>query len=142
MARSDFSALARAFTASNFVESMLLPAHGDVILFVEPETRMLTELHSLVEGFRKLFGNGRKIVGAVPVLDPSAEDSVETRGASPFAVQRKAFLECGGFDESSHEGDDADFLDRLTKFGRIESVQALQFSTVPAPEPESQEVAA
>jgi hypothetical protein len=117
-------------------------AHGDVILFVEPETRMLTELHSMVEGFQKLFGNGRKIVGAVPILDSSSEDSGESRGASPFAVQRKAFLECGGFDESAHEGDDTDFMDRLTKFGRIESVQALQFSTVPAPAPESDEVAA
>jgi glycosyl transferase family 2 len=109
-------------------------AHGDIILFVEPETRMLTELAPLMERFQKLFGNGRKIVGAVTLADANGQ----TNGL--LAVQRKAFLECGGFDESIDH--DTNLMDRLTKFGRIEALQELRFSMVPPAPPESEEVAA
>jgi glycosyltransferase involved in cell wall biosynthesis len=114
-------------------------AKGDVVLFVEPEARILTSLKATLEKMNKLFGNGRRIVCAVPqveLLDAEAVGAETGQFGQMLAVKRAAFLECGGFDEALARDEDAELLQRIAKHGLVESVQDLKFVVAPQPKPE------
>ena len=116
-------------------------AHGDVVLFVDPEARIVSSLESMVLRLGKLFGNGRRVVCAVPqvqALEPESQG--EDAGGQMLAVKRDAFLECGGFDEGLISAEDAELLQRIGKHGLIESMQDVQFVVTPTLRPD--EVAA
>jgi glycosyltransferase involved in cell wall biosynthesis len=116
-------------------------AHGDVVLFVDPEARMLSPLASVMGSLGKLFGNGRHVVCAVPQVEALEPQTLGAEAIGQMlAVQRDAFLECGGFDEALAASEDAELLNRIGKHGLIEPVQDVHFVVAPTPKPE--EVAA
>lgn len=113
-------------------------ATGEVLVFVDPDARLQTSMSSMMERLQKLFGNGRRVVCALPKVE-LLEDAAP---GCLMAVKRAAFLECGGFDEGLESLEGEDLLERIAKHGIVENLADVQFEVQPSAKPELDEVAA
>jgi glycosyltransferase involved in cell wall biosynthesis len=115
-------------------------ASGDVVLFVDPEARIVTPLEQLLSHLQGLFGNGHPIACAVPRVEAiegeaeieplTDEPAARTYRPGALAVRRSAFLECGGFDEGLSADEEPDLLTRIAKHGQVEALHEVEFAVM------------